>query len=66
MCLSDPDTAVLIGGEAAAQQYCTDSLWKLELGQGGLKYLARGVYRSLPAMPVCSPGADEEPITGEL
>lgn len=35
MCLSDPDTAVLIGGETAAQQYCTDSLWKLELGQRG-------------------------------
>lgn len=35
MCLSDPDTAVLIGGEAAAQQYCADSLWKLELGQRG-------------------------------
>ncbi|AWP16569.1 putative acyl-CoA-binding domain-containing protein 4-like [Scophthalmus maximus] len=31
MCLSDPDTAVLIGGEAADQNYCKDSLWKLEL-----------------------------------
>ncbi|XP_018545689.2 rab9 effector protein with kelch motifs [Lates calcarifer] len=31
MCLSDPDTAVLIGGEMADQNYCKDSLWKLEL-----------------------------------
>lgn len=37
MCLSDPDTAILIGGETADQQYCKDSLWKLELGW--LKYL---------------------------
>lgn len=33
MCLSDPDTAVVIGGETADQNYCRDSLWKLELGQ---------------------------------
>ncbi|KAF6718680.1 Acyl-CoA-binding domain-containing protein 4 [Oryzias melastigma] len=31
MCLSDPDTAVLVGGESADQNYCADSLWKLEL-----------------------------------
>ncbi|XP_039992656.1 acyl-CoA-binding domain-containing protein 6 isoform X2 [Xiphias gladius] len=31
MCLSDPHTAVLIGGEMAEQNYCKDSLWKLEL-----------------------------------
>ncbi|XP_037551288.1 rab9 effector protein with kelch motifs [Nematolebias whitei] len=31
MCLSDPDTAVLIGGETSEQNYCKDSLWKLEL-----------------------------------
>ncbi|TWW72148.1 rab9 effector protein with kelch motifs [Takifugu flavidus] len=31
MCLSDPDTAVLIGGETMDQNYCKDSLWKLEL-----------------------------------
>ncbi|KAK5614442.1 hypothetical protein CRENBAI_024355 [Crenichthys baileyi] len=31
MCLSDPDTAVLIGGETSDQNYCKDSLWKLEL-----------------------------------
>uniref|UniRef100_A0A8C6T1N4 Zgc:163014 n=1 Tax=Neogobius melanostomus TaxID=47308 RepID=A0A8C6T1N4_9GOBI len=31
MCLIDPDTAVLIGGEASDQNYCKDSLWKLEL-----------------------------------
>lgn len=33
MCLSDPDTAVLIGGETSEQNYCEDALWKLELGQ---------------------------------
>ncbi|KAM9341275.1 rab9 effector protein with kelch motifs [Symphorus nematophorus] len=31
MCLSDPDTAIIIGGETADQNYCKDSLWKLEL-----------------------------------
>ncbi|TKS86459.1 RING finger protein B [Collichthys lucidus] len=31
MCLSDPDTAILIGGETDDQNYCKDSLWKLEL-----------------------------------
>uniref|UniRef100_A0A3B4ZZ58 RING finger protein B-like n=1 Tax=Stegastes partitus TaxID=144197 RepID=A0A3B4ZZ58_9TELE len=31
MCLSDPDSAVLIGGETSDQNYCEDSLWKLEL-----------------------------------
>lgn len=32
MCLCDPDTAVLIGGEAADQNNCTDTIWKLEIG----------------------------------
>ncbi|XP_056623714.1 rab9 effector protein with kelch motifs [Triplophysa dalaica] len=31
MCLSDPDTAILIGGEADDQASCKDSLWKLEI-----------------------------------
>ncbi|XP_029453509.1 protein GLUTELIN PRECURSOR ACCUMULATION 3-like isoform X2 [Rhinatrema bivittatum] len=31
MCLSDPETAILIGGEGANQQPCKDSLWKLEI-----------------------------------
>ncbi|XP_039641661.1 rab9 effector protein with kelch motifs isoform X2 [Perca fluviatilis] len=31
MCLSDFDTAILIGGETADQNCCKDSLWKLEL-----------------------------------
>ncbi|XP_072313840.1 uncharacterized protein [Eucyclogobius newberryi] len=31
MCLTDPDTAVLIGGETPHQNYCEDILWKLEL-----------------------------------
>ncbi|XP_061649768.1 uncharacterized protein zgc:163014 isoform X1 [Phyllopteryx taeniolatus] len=31
MCLSDPDTAILIGGETSDQTSCKDSLWKLEL-----------------------------------
>ncbi|XP_028995060.1 uncharacterized protein zgc:163014 isoform X2 [Betta splendens] len=31
MCLSDPDTAILIGGETSDQNHCQDSLWKLEL-----------------------------------
>ncbi|XP_009472811.1 PREDICTED: probable serine/threonine-protein kinase DDB_G0272254 [Nipponia nippon] len=30
MCLSDPGTAVLIGGEGVDQQSCKDALWKLE------------------------------------
>ncbi|KAM4723457.1 kelch domain-containing protein 2 [Anableps anableps] len=31
VCLSDADTAVLIGGETSDQNYCEDVLWKLEL-----------------------------------
>ncbi|XP_076834239.1 uncharacterized protein LOC143480428 isoform X2 [Brachyhypopomus gauderio] len=31
MCLSDPDTAILIGGEAADHTHCPDSIWKLEI-----------------------------------
>ncbi|NXX86042.1 TYW23 protein, partial [Urocolius indicus] len=31
MCLSDLHTAVLIGGEGAGQQFCKDTLWKLEI-----------------------------------
>ncbi|XP_062295755.1 uncharacterized protein zgc:163014 [Scomber scombrus] len=31
MCLSDSQTAILIGGETTDQNYCKDSLWKLEL-----------------------------------
>lgn len=67
MCLSDPDTAILIGGETAAQNHCKDSLWKLELGQwGGLKYLAPRRPWSLPVRLGCSPEAAQEPMTAEL
>ncbi|KAI4879791.1 hypothetical protein NFI96_027197 [Prochilodus magdalenae] len=31
MCLSDPDTAILIGGETADQAHSSDSIWKLEI-----------------------------------
>ncbi|XP_069494103.1 rab9 effector protein with kelch motifs-like isoform X3 [Ambystoma mexicanum] len=31
LCLSDPETAILMGGEGPNQQPCTDSLWKLEI-----------------------------------
>lgn len=31
MCLSDPETAILIGGEADDQASCKDSIWKLEI-----------------------------------
>nr|XP_009673943.1 PREDICTED: rab9 effector protein with kelch motifs-like [Struthio camelus australis] len=31
MCLSDPGTAVLIGGEGVNQQSCKDVLWKMEI-----------------------------------
>ncbi|XP_041131329.1 rab9 effector protein with kelch motifs [Polyodon spathula] len=31
MCLSDPETAILIGGEGRARKHCKDSLWKLEI-----------------------------------
>ncbi|XP_043372181.1 uncharacterized protein LOC119858003 isoform X2 [Dermochelys coriacea] len=31
MCLSDSETAILIGGEGANQQPCKDALWKLEI-----------------------------------
>lgn len=64
MCLSDPDTAVLIGGETAAQTHCKDSLWKLELGQWGvLECLAPGLERWSPVRLVCLLEADEQPVT---
>ncbi|KAM8921310.1 uncharacterized protein RCH25_016012 [Pelodytes ibericus] len=31
VCLCDPETAILIGGEGANEQPCQDSLWKMEL-----------------------------------
>ncbi|XP_035260301.1 kelch domain-containing protein 2 isoform X1 [Anguilla anguilla] len=31
MCLSDPETAILIGGEASGHSRCRDSIWKLEI-----------------------------------
>ncbi|TSQ46674.1 Acyl-CoA-binding domain-containing protein 4 [Bagarius yarrelli] len=31
MCLCDPDTAVLIGGETVERNHSTDSIWKLEI-----------------------------------
>ncbi|XP_072546313.1 uncharacterized protein [Salminus brasiliensis] len=31
MCLSDPDTALLIGGETADKVHCIDPIWKLEI-----------------------------------
>ncbi|XP_048831063.1 uncharacterized protein zgc:163014 isoform X1 [Brienomyrus brachyistius] len=31
MCMSDPETAVVIGGEAMDQARCPDTLWKLEI-----------------------------------
>ncbi|KAJ8290474.1 hypothetical protein GJAV_G00013300 [Gymnothorax javanicus] len=31
MCLCDPETAILIGGEAGGHSRCRDSLWKLEI-----------------------------------
>nr|XP_005986595.2 PREDICTED: uncharacterized protein LOC102357299 [Latimeria chalumnae] len=34
MCLSDPKTAVLIGGEGYEHQHCRDPLWKLEIENG--------------------------------
>lgn len=40
MCLSDPETAILIGGEADDQANCKDSIWKLEIGtlNGNVQY----------------------------
>ncbi|KAM4690550.1 uncharacterized protein WCC33_017951 [Rhinophrynus dorsalis] len=31
VCLCDPETAILVGGEGANQQPCQDSLWKMEI-----------------------------------
>ncbi|KAI1895524.1 hypothetical protein AGOR_G00107140 [Albula goreensis] len=31
MCLSDPETAILIGGEVTGHSHCKDSFWKLEI-----------------------------------
>ncbi|XP_066480080.1 uncharacterized protein [Tiliqua scincoides] len=53
MCLSDPETAVLIGGEGTNQRCCEDALWKLEIDNDFWFPM------SLPAqnsMPQCSRG----------
>ncbi|GCB80358.1 hypothetical protein scyTo_0018091 [Scyliorhinus torazame] len=31
LCLSDPDTAILIGGKGSQKSYCKDGLWRLEI-----------------------------------
>ncbi|XP_078089274.1 kelch domain-containing protein 2 [Mustelus asterias] len=31
LCLSDPDTAILIGGKGRRKSYCKDGLWRLEI-----------------------------------
>ncbi|XP_051872080.1 uncharacterized protein zgc:163014 [Pristis pectinata] len=36
LCLSDPDTAILIGGEGPQNRYCKDGLWKLEIDNGDI------------------------------
>ncbi|XP_041071005.1 RING finger protein B isoform X1 [Carcharodon carcharias] len=34
LCLSDPDTAILIGGKGRQKSYCKDGLWRLEIDNG--------------------------------
>uniref|UniRef100_UPI00398E4AE6 uncharacterized protein isoform X2 n=1 Tax=Pristiophorus japonicus TaxID=55135 RepID=UPI00398E4AE6 len=34
LCLSDPNTAILIGGEGRRKKQCEDGLWKLEIDNG--------------------------------
>ncbi|XP_078263148.1 uncharacterized protein LOC144597542 [Rhinoraja longicauda] len=36
LCLSDPDTAILIGGEGAGGSYSKDGLWRLEIDDGDI------------------------------
>ncbi|XP_069771910.1 rab9 effector protein with kelch motifs isoform X2 [Narcine bancroftii] len=36
LCLSDPDTAILIGGEGPQNHYCKDGVWKLEIDNGDI------------------------------
>lgn len=61
MCVCDPATAVLIGGDVGDQAHCTDSIWKLEIGvsflcssrvgYGGyvfLKFLILSGFKFLP------------------
>ncbi|XP_018619713.2 acyl-CoA-binding domain-containing protein 4 isoform X1 [Scleropages formosus] len=53
MCLSDAETAILIGGEAMEQAISTDSIWKLELDSDF--WFPMGSTGSVPA-PSCSRG----------
>ncbi|KAJ6661289.1 hypothetical protein lerEdw1_015426 [Lerista edwardsae] len=53
MCLSDPETAVLIGGEGTNQQCCKDALWKLEIDNDF--WFPMGLPAQ-SAMPQCSRG----------
>lgn len=53
MCLSDPNTAILIGGETADQTYSKDFLWKLELDS----HLWFPLSASAPGpVPTCASG----------
>lgn len=42
MCMSDPETALVIGGEAMDQALCRDTLWKLEIGEDCLDFDYKG------------------------
>ncbi|KAH0620467.1 hypothetical protein JD844_020968, partial [Phrynosoma platyrhinos] len=53
MCLSDPETAVLIGGEGTNQQFCKDALWKLEIDND---FWFPMDLRQQDSMPQCSRG----------
>ncbi|NWW82138.1 GACHH protein, partial [Climacteris rufus] len=53
MCLSDLQTAVLIGGEGVNQQSCRDALWKLEIDSD--LWLPVG-FQLQNAMPSCLHG----------
>ncbi|XP_042293713.1 uncharacterized protein LOC121914386 [Sceloporus undulatus] len=53
MCLSDPETAVLIGGEGTNQQFSKDALWKLEIDND---FWFPMDLRQQDSMPQCSRG----------
>ncbi|XP_053154596.1 uncharacterized protein LOC128345924 isoform X2 [Hemicordylus capensis] len=53
MCLCDPETAVLIGGEGTNQQFCKDTFWKLEIEDDFWFPLD---FSTQDSMPQCSRG----------
>ncbi|XP_020368423.2 rab9 effector protein with kelch motifs [Rhincodon typus] len=69
LCLSDPDTAILIGGERGPKSYCKDGPWRLELDNGENFWfpLEMTPTKSIPVpRRVCGHSATYDPDTKRI